>query len=160
MTYLHHVTLTTGHVRRSTRDEIAEDVRPQIAALLAAALDGQEPVIPGAEPPGCTLRVIDDGTTRRCCTVEVLAPYPEQTEVIVTVGIAGHSRCGAALWRHLHDGHDDLVTAGEPCPPEPWCAVRLEVGLALYPEAAEWLGDLERCLAWAWLDRIAERGDA
>lgn len=24
--------------------------------------------------------------------------------------------------------------------------------LALHPEAAQWLGDFERCLAWAWLE--------
>ena len=153
-TYVHHVTLDTGHVRRSSRDEIAEDVRPVIAALLTAALDGQEPVIPG-EPRGCTLRVLDDQTSR-CITAEVLAPYPG-LEPLVTIGIATHSRCGAPLWTRLHAQAEllGLAVATDPirCPPEPWCAALIYPAAATYPDVLEWLGDLERCLAWAWLER-------
>ena len=37
-------------------------------------------------------------------------------------------------------------------PEPPWCAVEIHPALALYPAAAEWLGDFERCVAWAWVD--------
>lgn len=37
--------------------------------------------------------------------------------------------------------------------PGPWCLVQLYDTMALVPtEGAAWLGDYERCLAWAWLE--------
>lgn len=50
-----------------------------------------------------------------------------------------------------HEPH--LRTSPDQVPPEPWVAVRIEVGAAVMPEAMAWTGDLERCLAWAWIER-------
>ena len=85
--YLTHITLQTGHTRRSWRHEIDAAVWPSITDLLDRAL--------------------------------------------------------AVL------GRDGTV--------EPWCAVRLHAGLGLWPAAAHWLGDLKRCIAWAWLERVDAR---
>lgn len=41
-------------------------------------------------------------------------------------------------------------------PALPWCAVRIEIGMAVHPQPADWLGDLERCLAWGWIEMVAE----
>jgi len=54
--------------------------------------------------------------------------------------------------------HDVKPNVGDPLdfgalPQAPWCAARLETGLALYPGAAVWLGDYERLVAWAWIER-------
>ncbi|MDQ3562852.1 MAG: hypothetical protein M3436_01505 [Pseudomonadota bacterium] len=66
-------------------------------------------------------------------------------------GVAAHSRCGAALWRELHRwGKTPVVTDPERCPPEPWVAVALDAGITQHMDATEWLGDFERCLAWAF----------
>jgi hypothetical protein len=75
---------------------------------------------------------------------------------LVAFGIAPHSRCGAPLWRRLHDRALPSKTDPEQCPIEPWLAVRMEIGIAEHLEATNWLGDWERCLAWAWLSRAAD----
>lgn len=142
--YIHHVTLTTGHVRRSVREEVAPETWRPVSDLLAAALRADTP-IPGVSP-ACTFRA---SASTRClvATVSVRNSRP-----LVIIGVAAHSRCGASLWRRLHQG-GGLATRAEDVPPEPWCAARLEAGIALHPEHAHWLGDFERCLAWVWIER-------
>lgn len=158
MTYVRHVTLTTGHVRDSERSEIADDALVVCADLLDAALiasPGMVP-IPAVEPP-CRLRVSAEG---RVMLATVHGPDTSidgrdlAAPPIVTFGVALHSRGAAMLWRLLHDDTSTvLATDRERVPSAPWIATRVEVGAMLYPDALHWLGDFERCLAWAALAR-------
>ena len=153
--HIHHLTITTGHSRRSNRHEIAPQVLADLRGMLAAALP------PGAqtgridltmiEPAGHWLRLTRHGRCLLCTLMRDDVP-------LVTFGIATHSRCGAGMWRALLRDADILPDARPPdparAPQEPWIAARLEPGLGLAPDAAQWAGDLERCVAWAWLDYI------
>ena len=38
-------------------------------------------------------------------------------------------------------------------PGTPWCAVALHPGFLEQHGASAWIGDFERCIAWAWLTR-------
>lgn len=76
---------------------------------------------------------------------------------LVTFGVAAHSRCGARLWRTMHEGRE-LATSGSPCPPEPWIAVIVHPTSVAAPEAFAWLADFERCVAWAWVARWGQGG--
>jgi hypothetical protein len=38
-------------------------------------------------------------------------------------------------------------------PSTPWCAMALHAPLMAHPDVLEWLSDLERCIAWAWMTR-------
>lgn len=143
--YIHHITLTTGHTRRSWRHEIAPDLALHITAVLDESICRED-----GEPlpvPGYRLRTTAQG---RCAVATVSA---DDEMPIVTFGVAAHARCGAGLWQ-------SLLTLAAPATPEPerpqapWCAVHLHAGIGLHPDAAEWLGDMERCIAWAWLDRL------
>lgn len=156
MTYLHHVTLSTGHLRRSPRAEVAGEVVATLRAMLGEALaaPGAAVAMPEHVQPRCTLSATAEG---RCLVATVWAPPEGELRVpLATIGVAGHGRCGARLWESLH-AHAapglTLATRGQPAPAAPWCGARLEPGIALHPQAASWLGDLERCLAWAWLER-------
>lgn len=145
--YLHHVTLTTGHVRRSSGDEVGDAVIASLHDFIAAMITGGRPAIPNF--PGYTMTGTGEG---KC----LLGTVWRGDAPVVTIGIAGRSTCGAKLWQILHQtlaAMPPLATAGQPCPPEPWCAARLEVGGILDHEAMTWVGDFERCLAWAWLGR-------
>jgi hypothetical protein len=48
--YLQQVTLTTGRVSVSARDEVEPGFYPNIAVLLAAVLEGSRSQIPDVEP--------------------------------------------------------------------------------------------------------------
>lgn len=147
-----HVTLQTGHTRKSPRSEVADEVVEMLRPLLERALRGERVPIPGQ--PGYTMT---GGAQGRCCMVTVSGQVrdtarPEPVPV-VSIGVAAHSRCGAYLWRLLHE-RADLRYATDPgrVPPEPWVADRIDVGAALLPEAMHWTGDLSRCLAWTWIE--------
>lgn len=162
--YLYHITLATGHTRRSWRHEIDPAALTATREIVAAAMRAEATVDALCESgasdaqidaasagvqlpvPGATLQIID--STRPCmmCTISIHgAP-------LITMGVATHQRCGARLWRVLTQvpvpQGADLTR-----PQLPWCAVRLHESLALYPEAAGWLDDAERCVAWAWLSQ-------
>lgn len=152
--YIRHVTLTTGHVRESWRHEISDEALAACRRLLTemTATEGAIAQIPGVGDYCLS------GTAAGACLVATIwsgAP----SVCIATIGVAAQSRCGARLWRELHRwGQTPVVTDPAHCPAEPWVAVALEAGLAQHGEAAQWLGDFERCLAWAWVEG-REAGD-
>lgn len=154
--YIRHITLTTGHSRDSYRSEVSDAAvavcRDLIARITAGAV--AEPV----QIPGVGEYYLSGRASGRCLLATVWsgrhAPSlhdPAVPAPLCTIGIASHSRCGASLWQMLHQhGETPVVTDPNRCPPEPWVAVALDAGIIEHQATAHWLGDFERCLAWAW----------
>lgn len=97
------------------------------------------------------------GVQGRCLGISVFGPpVGGKPALIAYIGIAPRARCGSMLWRNLHNFFGEHINASvladEP-PPAPWCGVVLHIGAVLYPKTMKWLGDYERCMAWAWLER-------
>lgn len=172
MTYIRHITLATCHARDSYRSEVDDSViaslQDIIAQMEAKGRTGDTMPIPG--PPGYSLSGQIGG---RCMVVSVWADGPP-SELLLSIGIAAHERCGAAVWRTLHQvglpagsllPPPNLRSAGEyrmtdpdHQPRAPWCAAAMEMAIIDHPDAMQWMGDFERCLAWAWLDYVAAVG--
>lgn len=153
--YLHHITLTTGHARDSLPGEVSPEAIAvcQDLILQILATEGTQTV----PVPGMSGYSIGGRASSKCLVATVWADGPPSV-VICTIGIAAHSRCGSRLWRELHHwGETPVVTDPERCPPEPWVAAALDAGIVQHMEASRWLGDLERCLGWAWLSIIEAR---
>lgn len=146
-----HVTIATGHVRRSPRAEVGDDVIRAVAPALdeggALPVPGWS-IVRGVAPAGAVL-----------WTVEV------RGIAAVTVGVVEHDAAAAGLWALLVDrqrrlGGEGTVRAARP-ELAPWLAVALHAeAVLLAPEDLYALADLERCLAWAWLERGREAGHA
>lgn len=147
MTYIWHVTLNTGHGRRSPRSEVDAGALRLVADHLERAIEADSP-LPGNT--GCQLMATASGPWLIATVMSGDAP-------LVTIGVAPRSRGAGRLWAMLHDSRIDLMTNPADVPRPPWCAARLEPGLAAYPDTAGWLGDYERLIAWAWLDMHKER---
>lgn len=145
---LAHVTLTTGHVRESPRAEVGDDVIRLLRPLLARVWAGEVVPVPYVRG-GYTLSGAED---HGCCALALAGPTGV---VVATIGVAGDPAGARALWRQLHAYGPDgapVVTDAERPPAVPWCAARLTLGAALvHRDALDWLGDLERCLAWTYL---------
>ena len=142
--YLHHVTLNTGHSRRSYRSEVSDVAVAAVQDSLTRALAAS-----GARAmilPGYDLTAAAQGQAL------VATIWREQTP-LVTLGVALNSRSGAGLWPMLHAGTTGLMTAGTPRPPAPWLAARIEPSVSDVT-ALHWIADYERVLAWAWVSRI------
>ncbi len=82
---------------------------------------------------------------------------------VVTIGVATDDDSAAVLWEMLTDLRDRLPGApgiGGEVPrmrPDetPWCVVVLA---NVTREESSWLGDFERCLAWAWIEHVRSQG--
>ena len=159
--YLHHITTSTGHTRRSPRSEVADDTLAIVRPILRAALRGRA-AIPGV-PDGYSITAASEGDSL-IATVWHDHEWPPSATVgreqdhapriatdpyapLVTIGVARSDADALALWAQLRT-HGD-VALDRP-PPAAWCAAVIHQTIALYPDAAHWLGDFERCLAWAW----------
>jgi hypothetical protein len=148
MTYLHHTTLTTGHTRRSYRNEVHDVAVAACASGLAIALakPGTHAAVAVDALEGYTITA----TAAGACLV---ATVWHGDTPICTIGVASNARCAVHLWKMLHDtSTEPLITTSDKRPQAPWCAARLEPGLLARLDATAWLGDFERTLAWAWIE--------
>lgn len=151
--YLWDVTLTTGHIRKLPREEVADDIIEMLAEWLDEALDagrqGKQHPLPGDFGSRYTALALEqDGAL-------VVTVYLRQHDAaksahpLTTTGVARRSRQSGFLWKMLI--HAGPVAEGLQEPSAPWCATHLHPALAFDPDAAQWLGDFEGCLAWAWM---------
>ena len=143
--FIRHITLTTGH----TRDSQSREVPQAIRATLAPLVQGLNAAGPAGLPmPGFPGYRVAGKVSARC----LVATVHRGDAVLASIGVAGHSRCGAVLWRGLHDWGDTPVATDRGQPPAaPWVAAALDAA-GLTDPAVHWLGDFERCLAWAFVD--------
>lgn len=138
---LHHLTLDTGALRWSPRAEVADDVIAIAAAHIAAARRRGPSPIPG-----------QDGYDARAMAskgVLALTARHRGTPIMGLVVAPTRAVAVAAEWA-LDPARADLVPSLTPAD-APVCLAWLLPGLIAVPEAAHWLGDYERCVAWAWL---------
>lgn len=138
--YIWHITLNTGDVRQSPRSEVGDDIIEALQPLLIADGTHKMPV------PGYTLKVSRLGSNL-IATVMQQAVRP-----FVTIGIATRSTGAARLWQELHKIAPTTVPHTADMPSAPWCAALLHTAVEQDIPATSWLGDFERCLAWAWIE--------
>lgn len=157
--YIEHLTLTTGHSRRCWREEVADNVLELLRPLIDQAVrpsikTGRYVPLPNVVSPRCTITAT---TGRgRALLVTIWAPPVQGGTAptpLVTLGVAPTSLAGAELWRQMVPGGGEEQMPRPAAPAVPWCAVQMHDSAALWPEAMSWLGDFERCLAWAWVDQ-------
>lgn len=149
---MQHITLTTGDVYTSRRDEVDDNVVVGLQPLLSTMIAGKSALIPGGAGD-FTLRGVAVG---RCFVATVYGITTSKGPVpLLTMGVTANEEYAARLWSDLHRSLSVPVVTDPDSPPVevPWCAVRLDIGAKLQSEDLYWLADFERCLAWAFLER-------
>lgn len=151
--YINHLTLSTGHLSRIERGDVAGETLARVAPWLAAAVEvGKAVPLPVSELVDYTaLACVLEGSL----IITVSGPNHElgPAPPLVTLGVAKRSRHGAALWPLLTGPVMPPTKAGLVRPAEPWCAVAIWPTISLSPDALRWLADFEKCVAWAWVTR-------
>jgi len=143
--YLNHITLTTGHTRRSYRSEVADDVICKLRPMVLALRQGQRADLPIPD------YWINGPSMGHACIV--LTVWHSDGSKVATIALATRSRCGAQVWRAMHEMlSDKIATHPGDVPASPWLATRLHVGSSLHSDCLDWIGDFHRCLAWAWIE--------
>lgn len=138
--FIWHVTLRTGHSSRSYRQDVNDAAIGALHPLLRA--DGEYAI------PGITDRRLWVTRTGRLLLATLMAETP-----ICTLAIADRSVGAQKLWQMIHTGTETATDPGRP-PRAPWCAARMESGLADHLDDTKWLADFQRCLAWTWIESL------
>lgn len=155
--YIQHITLTTGHVSHSPRTDVSGETLARVRPWLVAALvDGQSVPLPTAGLSDYEAHIMALGS---CLLLTVSGlptlsgPRRGNRPPLVTMGVAARPRDSAPLWRILYERGlpGSSVAPGLSRPESPWCGVVLHPTITLDMAATEWLGDFERCVAWAWV---------
>lgn len=148
MTYLNHITLTSGHLARTSRAGVTEETIEALAPWLERALESEVPVpLPG--PLGSR-----DGFSAVAYTADgalVCTVYDPTNQPLVTFGVAARSRHASELWALLVAQFG--AVAGLKMPSTPWCAVAIHPAFAMQRGTSAWIGDFERCVAWTWIQK-------
>lgn len=147
--YLQHITLDTGHVARSPRSGVDDAIVTLVRQMIDEALAGLSPEV----QPGYTIKAASEGGSL------MVSVYAGADNPICTIGVALDTAQSDTLWPLLRDleglatiGADPSLRPPKHPPDPPWCAVRLNPGLIEVRDATLWLGDFERCVAWAWIE--------
>lgn len=157
--YIRHITLSTGHTSSVEQDDVSGETLARVAPWLSALVEsGAAMAIPASTLSGYTAQaVVVEGALVLTVSGPALTsgPMAGKAPPIVTIGVARRSRHGSALWPLMTGPVMPPAKAGLSRPAEPWAAAAIWPTAAGYPDAMEWLGDFERCVAWAWCN--AER---
>ena len=139
--YIHHITLNTQHASRIHAGDMSGETLARVGPWLAVLVEsGQSAPLPVSALADYTAHATaQDGAL--AVTISAPSGLP-----LVTLGVAARSRHAVELW----DGLASLAKSDAKRPSAPWCAVVLWPALAAHPDATEWLGDMERCIAWVW----------
>ena len=157
--YLNHISINTGHSRRSFLSEVDPWFLGQLRPVVAQAEREGTAELP--TPNGLMqLRCLQvPGIKPTECPVWTLIALEHENAPLVIMGLCERSRHSLALWRALWDMKGALPhkTLRDQPPAPGWLAVLpyLHILVPLYGAGADspahWLGDFERCIAWAWL---------
>lgn len=161
MMYINHITLSTGHIARTSRSDVA----PAVTALLAKWLpdtinSGKYHPLPSPDLSHFCAQVLEDGGALVVTVSAPVGPHQQgkpfagKTMPLVTFGVATRSRQGPPLWGMMIQAFD--YKPGLQQPGTPYCAVAIHPSIAMYTGPVEWLGDFERCVAWEWITRNPE----
>ena len=151
---LAHLTLQTGNLRFVPAAEVsAGDLagpRELLDAALAAA-EGDSVPMPGTDGWHLTAGEEAEGNL----LVFALWPptaAPGDTAVAQCVCARRTTPLTTGLYQGLRHDWGEQIPIADPDLPTPWLIVELDlVQLVAWPDAATWLGEAERCIAWAWL---------
>ena len=136
--FLYHVTLNTGHVRKTYPHEVGKDLYFYLRRIFEES----------TRPEGTA--VYDGGyrlkTTRHGRQAIGTIYGPDGAPILTT---ACSPTPDPELWRQLHEmAALPLVTDPHKPPSGAYIADRIEPGAVMHMAAMTWTGDLVRCLGW------------
>lgn len=156
--WITHVTLNTGHTRRSMAGEVSAKAITYTRELIDRALSA-DAEIPMRPPPLQHYR-LSAAATGPALALTVHAPlgphlagavHNGAARPLITLAVAAKWAGGPKLWDKMIDAAGAARALSATRPQAPWAAVLLWPAIAQHEDATRWLGDFERTAAWAWV---------
>lgn len=146
--YINHITLQSAHSRDSFAREVSRATLEACKKLIEKCLASNE-IVEIAEYPGFYLLCNQFGGRVLSGSIWYGTKKPI---ALANFAIAIKSKNSKKSWAALHKFSTltPATDSGKP-PSVPWIAVSIVPEAAAYPDAMQWFGDFERCLAWAWV---------
>lgn len=142
---INHITLTTGHLLRSSSAAVSAAVRDVLSPLIQQALEAGKPIplpFDGLSNYTVEMHFLSGG---------LFATVYAGKSPLITMAVAQNPRQVVEMWEILVSNYGAHPAAKRP--EGLMCAVSLHPALYCDFAALEWLGDFERCIAWAWIKR-------
>lgn len=155
MTYITHITINTGHTSRIHQGDVSGETLARVGPWLHALVQSRQLLpLPVSDLSAYTAHAaVQDGAvvlTVSGPTITDGGPMLGVSPPVVTIGVAKKSR-HAHLWSLMTTGqHMPPAAPGIKAPQTPWCAVTVWPSAQICADAFDWIGDFERCVAWAW----------
>lgn len=141
MKYINHITLNTGHARKTYPHEIDKGVYFVLNRIYKESFKPE-----GVEIyTDYKLKCSGQGGT------VIGTVFANDGMPILTTTCSKDD--DGSIWRTLHESSIvPLMTNPEDKPPIPYIADRIEPGAAIHFDAMEWTGDFAKCFGWIALD--------
>ncbi|MGG3987668.1 hypothetical protein [Bacillus smithii] len=135
--YINHITLNTGHTRKTYAEEVDKELYFILKRILKDSF----------QPEGAKLF---DSYTLKGTSFEdgaIFTLYKDGKLPILTT--AATKKRNKELWGTLHETATiPLYTKKEFEPAAPYIADRVEIGTVMDLEVTKWTGDMAKCLGW------------
>ena len=161
--YLNHVTLNTGHVRRSPRSEVSDEILVELAPALARARVWGRAKLPNF--PGYFVSVDQEWIGGSAFTLSKRRLPVVRCVVATDTASAWQGRAWLVAQGAVAAQHVELPWLGVWLTPDMLDALKV-LGVWLTPDmldalkVLDWLDDVQRSIAWAILDGVAPDGTA
>lgn len=140
MHYINHITLNTGHVRKTYPHEINKELYFVLKRLYKDIFEHKAVIYEGYTAEG----------TYEPNNGAIITVYGPQGEPVLTTGITRDK--GSSIWELMHSTSAyPLATKPNSPPKTPFIADRIEVGAITNMDALQWTGDFSKCMGWICL---------
>ncbi|GED65609.1 hypothetical protein [Lysinibacillus fusiformis] len=142
MNNINHITLNSGHIRKTNSNEVSKDLYFTLNRIYK---DSFEEI--GTE--------LFDGYTVKSTFKEI---HGVITTIFDTNGIPVFTTASvinfeSKMWEILHESSALPLRTNIDTPPQtPYIADRLEQGYFLHLDVSEWSGDFARCFGWMYIN--------
>lgn len=138
MEYINHITLNSGHLRKTKPNEVDKELYFILNRLYKDSLQKEVEIF-----NGYTIKSIQDQFG------VVITVYSKEDKLpILTTAISKNDTLGL-LWKMMHDTAALPLTTNKNKPISlPYIADRIEIGAMYHLNATTWTGDFSRCMGW------------
>ncbi|MDK8182139.1 hypothetical protein [Paenibacillus sp. UMB4589-SE434] len=142
MDYFNHITLNTGHSRKSYPSEVEKEIYFILHRLYKDIFNGGADLFDG--------RYVVKGSQDDSGAVVTVYKAEIDLMPILTTGISRYRK--SKLWELLHSSSTAPLKTNAKFPPAaPWVGDRLEVGAMIDTEALTWTAGFSKSIGWIYL---------